>query len=203
MARVGTEDGIKAEIHVMDWGEALRRMRAGEFDVIDCIVETAERRNDFDFTPAYTTIEASIYFRNDISGIRDVASLKGFPLGVKAGDQLEPSELERIDEKWVGRTINMDWALPHLRGQAFPDGHRHRIRVGRLRPTWRRAGRPRTRRLDGPRARGHSTHQRGASTLGISVKTIEAHRANVMRKLHLRSVSDLVRYAIRNKIVQP
>jgi DNA-binding NarL/FixJ family response regulator len=42
-----------------------------------------------------------------------------------------------------------------------------------------------------------------ASTLGISVKTIEAHRANIMRKLRLRSVSELVRYAIRNKIVQP
>jgi DNA-binding NarL/FixJ family response regulator len=42
-----------------------------------------------------------------------------------------------------------------------------------------------------------------ASTLGISVKTIEAHRLNIMRKLHLHSVSDLVRYAIRNKIVQP
>ena len=41
-----------------------------------------------------------------------------------------------------------------------------------------------------------------ASILGVSVKTIEAHRANLMRKLHLRSVSDLVRYAVRNKIVQ-
>jgi PAS domain S-box-containing protein len=79
--------GIKAEIHAMDWGEALRRMRAGEFDVIDCIVETAQRRDDFDFTPAYTTVEASIYFRKDISGITDLASLKGFPVGVKTGDQ--------------------------------------------------------------------------------------------------------------------
>jgi len=42
-----------------------------------------------------------------------------------------------------------------------------------------------------------------ASTLGVSVKTIEAHRANIMRKLRLRSVTDLVRYAIRNQIVQP
>ena len=42
-----------------------------------------------------------------------------------------------------------------------------------------------------------------ASTLGVSVKTIEAHRANIMRKLQLRTVSDLVRYAIRNKIVEP
>ena len=77
--------GIKVEIHSMDWGEAVRRMRAGEFDVIDSIVETTERRAYFDFTPAYTTIEASIYFRSDISGISDLASLKGFPVGVKTG----------------------------------------------------------------------------------------------------------------------
>jgi DNA-binding NarL/FixJ family response regulator len=51
-------------------------------------------------------------------------------------------------------------------------------------------------------AEGRSNKE-AASTLGISVKTIEAHRANIMRKLQLRTVSDLVRYAIRNKIVQP
>ena len=51
-------------------------------------------------------------------------------------------------------------------------------------------------------AEGQS-NKAAATTLGISVKTIEAHRANIMRKLHLHSVSDLVRYAIRNKIVQP
>ena len=51
-------------------------------------------------------------------------------------------------------------------------------------------------------AEGRSNKE-AASTLGISVKTIEAHRANIMRKLRFRAVSDLVRYAIRNKIVQP
>jgi len=51
-------------------------------------------------------------------------------------------------------------------------------------------------------AEGQSNKE-AAAILGISVKTIEAHRANVMRKLQLRSASDLVRYAIRNKIVQP
>jgi DNA-binding NarL/FixJ family response regulator len=42
-----------------------------------------------------------------------------------------------------------------------------------------------------------------ASFLFISVKTAETHRANVMRKLDLHSVSDLVRYAVRNQIVEP
>jgi DNA-binding NarL/FixJ family response regulator len=46
------------------------------------------------------------------------------------------------------------------------------------------------------------SNKEAAATLGISVKTIEAHRANIMRKLRLHSVSELVRYAIRNKIVQ-
>lgn len=42
-----------------------------------------------------------------------------------------------------------------------------------------------------------------AASLGIGVKTAEAHRANLMRKLGVRSVSELVRYAIRNKLLSP
>ena len=42
-----------------------------------------------------------------------------------------------------------------------------------------------------------------ALLLGLSVKTVDAHRANIMRKLDLHSVSELVLYAVRNQIVQP
>ena len=42
-----------------------------------------------------------------------------------------------------------------------------------------------------------------AAALGISARTVEAHRANIMHKLNLSSLTDLVRYAIRNKMVQP
>ena len=42
-----------------------------------------------------------------------------------------------------------------------------------------------------------------AVALGISVKTAETHRANIMRKLDLHSTSDLVHYAVRNGIIMP
>ncbi len=42
-----------------------------------------------------------------------------------------------------------------------------------------------------------------ATTLKISTKTVEAHRANLMHKLGLTSVGALVRYAVRNQIIEP
>jgi DNA-binding NarL/FixJ family response regulator len=45
------------------------------------------------------------------------------------------------------------------------------------------------------------TNKEVASHLHISVKTVETHRSHIMQKLNLNSVSDLVRYAIRNKMV--
>lgn len=42
-----------------------------------------------------------------------------------------------------------------------------------------------------------------AETLGISLRTAETHRANIMRKLNCHALSDLVRYAIRNNIITP
>ena len=40
-----------------------------------------------------------------------------------------------------------------------------------------------------------------ARKLEISVKTAETHRSNIMRKMQFDSLSDLVRYAVRNKII--
>jgi DNA-binding NarL/FixJ family response regulator len=41
-----------------------------------------------------------------------------------------------------------------------------------------------------------------ASVLSISVKTAETHRSNIMRKLEMHCVSQLVRYAVRNQIIE-
>ena len=59
---------------------------------------------------------------------------------------------------------------------------------------------PREREVVQVLAEGKSSKE-VAVALGLSVKTAETHRANIMRKLQLHSVSDLVLYAVRNHIV--
>jgi DNA-binding NarL/FixJ family response regulator len=49
---------------------------------------------------------------------------------------------------------------------------------------------------------GHSNRQT-AAILDICIKTVETHRAAIMRKLNLHSHAGLVRYAVRNKLVEP
>ena len=71
-----------------------------------------------------------------------------------------------------------------------PDGSRTRLRLT-----------PREREILQLLAEGKSNKE-VASLLGISVNTAEAHRANIMLKLDLHSVAELVHYAIRNNIIK-
>jgi two-component system response regulator NreC len=50
-------------------------------------------------------------------------------------------------------------------------------------------------------AEGKNTKEVG-SILGISAKTAESHRTNIMQKLHIHDVAGLVRYAVREGLVQ-
>jgi len=78
--------GTKATLIGMDWGEVLRHMREGRFDVIDTAFRTREREAYLDFSPPYQTIEVPIFFHRDISGIASAKDLQGFVVGVKRGD---------------------------------------------------------------------------------------------------------------------
>ncbi|MBB3238411.1 response regulator [Phyllobacterium endophyticum] len=50
-------------------------------------------------------------------------------------------------------------------------------------------------------AEGHSNKET-AAVLGLSEKTVETHRAAAMRKLDAKSTAALVRYAIRNRLIE-
>ena len=78
--------GIPVEIVAMDWKDALAGMKAGRFDVIDTAFYTEERAGWLEYGKAYARIEVAAFFNNEISGIVDVDSLKGFAVAVKEGD---------------------------------------------------------------------------------------------------------------------
>ncbi len=61
---------------------------------------------------------------------------------------------------------------------------------------------PREREIIQLLAEGKSSKEVGVA-LGLSLKTAETHRTNIMHKLNFHSVSELIRYAIRNNIVEP
>jgi DNA-binding NarL/FixJ family response regulator len=60
---------------------------------------------------------------------------------------------------------------------------------------------PRQREIVQLLAEGKSSKE-VAVALNLSVKTVETHRANIMRRLECHSVSEIVRYAIRNGIIE-
>jgi len=78
----------KVELDAMDWEQAQRRMDAGEFDVIDAIFLNELRARKYDFSEPYYRVEVPAFFNQSISGIESVDALRGFAVGVMAGDSV-------------------------------------------------------------------------------------------------------------------
>ena len=78
------------------------------------------------------------------------------------------------------------------------------LRLGELSPSDGDAGilTPREREIVQLLAEARSNKEI-STILAISVKTVETHRASIMRKLGISSIVDLVHYAIRNNLVSP
>ncbi len=107
--------GVPVTIVAMDWNAAQDLMRRGKADVIDTLFETEERRKDYTFSPATATIDVPVFVHKDLGGIRDAASLRGFPVGVKRGD----ASVERLTAQGVGPLV----IFRRLRGRD-PGGRR-------------------------------------------------------------------------------
>jgi ABC-type amino acid transport substrate-binding protein len=78
--------GRQAELIGANWAEVQPMLAAGRADVIDPIFRTDGRSASLDFSQPYRTVVTSVYADASIGGIHDMASLKGFEVGVQAGD---------------------------------------------------------------------------------------------------------------------
>ncbi len=78
--------GLKVNLIAMDWSKAQESLLKGQADVIDTIFFTEKRAKQYDFTKPYATINVPVFFHKNLAGIVDIASLKGFTIGVKKGD---------------------------------------------------------------------------------------------------------------------
>jgi len=120
------------------------------------------------------------------------AGVRGYILKSDAGRDL----IAAVEALGRGETFFTSQLASRIHDREFKDIKRRRT----ARPKGPLT--PREREILQLLAEGRSNREVGAH-LGISVKTAETHRARVMRKLGVDSVAELVRYAIRNGVIEP
>jgi DNA-binding NarL/FixJ family response regulator len=134
-------------------------------------------------------------------------------LSVHESEQLVSEVLDAGAHGYVlkadaGRTL-VEAIRALLRKQEFLTERVHPVAARPARPRRAAAARRAPRRLS-PRERevlqllaeGKSNKEIGVA-LGVTTKTAETHRTHILAKLDLHSMSELVRYAIRNRVIEP
>jgi len=118
---------------------------------------------------------------------------RGFLLKSDAGHELVPAvkSVRRHKAFFSPKIRAMGFSFAD--GRTFPKGCKSGAKTGELTT--------RERQVVQLLAEGKSTKD-VATVLEITFKTAATHRTNILRKLELHSLADLVRYAIRNEIVQ-
>jgi DNA-binding NarL/FixJ family response regulator len=169
-----------------------------------------------DLRPDIVILDISMPELNGLEATRQIrraVSTKILILTVHESEQLVTEVMDAGAHGYVlkadaGRTlVHAIQAL--LRDQPFLTD---RVHVATARPAGRRraaAAKPAPVRLS-PRERevlqllseGKSNKEVGV-ILGTTTKTAETHRAHILAKLGVHSMSELVRYAIRNRIIEP
>ncbi|MFA4915302.1 MAG: transporter substrate-binding domain-containing protein [Syntrophales bacterium] len=74
--------GWNIEIRLMDWPSAINALRKGEIDALLGMLYSEERDKEFDFSDPHSTVELSIFTRNDGPSLSTPDSLKGKRIAV-------------------------------------------------------------------------------------------------------------------------
>ena len=105
------------------------------------------------------------------------ALINAIRIVVTGGTYLDPSVAGELVESFVGRLATVD------AGHALNELTEREVQALRL-IAWGRS------------------NKEIAAQLGISVKTVEHHKANALEKLHLHSRTDILRYALTQDWLQ-
>jgi len=132
--------------------------------------------------------------------IRRVVPAKIVILTVHESDQVMAEVLDAGANGYVLKS-DAGWKLVEMI-RVLPGTHAAgpRRRAARTRGSGRLT--PRQREVLQLLSEGNTNKEIGVA-LGMTTKTAETHRAQIMAKLNLHSMSELVRYAIRNRIIEP
>ena len=80
-----TKTGIPVTVEGMEWIKAQASVRNGSADVVDAMARTQARAKLYEFSAPYADVEARVFFNQSVTGINDVASMRGFTIGAKDG----------------------------------------------------------------------------------------------------------------------
>jgi DNA-binding NarL/FixJ family response regulator len=171
-----------------------------------------------DLQPDVVVLDISMPALNGLEATRQIRRLvpaKILILTVHEADQLVTEVLDAGAHGYVlktdaGRTL-VAAVRALLAGQEFFTERVHGLAARRRAKPRRTAARPgRTSGRLTPREREvlqllteAKSNKEIGTALGITTKTAETHRTHIMSKLSLHSMSELVRYAIRNRIIEP
>jgi DNA-binding NarL/FixJ family response regulator len=169
-----------------------------------------------DLQPDIVVLDISMPELNGLEAtrqIRRVVPAKILILTVHESEQVVTEVLDAGAHGYVlkadaGRTL-VEAIRALLQRREFFTERVHSVAVRRAGPRGAATARRATGRLT-PRERevlqllteGKSNKEIGV-VLGMTTKTAETHRAHILTKLNLHSMSELVRYAIRNRIIEP
>jgi DNA-binding NarL/FixJ family response regulator len=117
---------------------------------------------------------------------------RGFLLKTDAGRELVPAVKSVSQHKSFFSPTIRAMGFASATGRTLPGARKSRAQAGELTS--------RERQVVQLLAEGKSTKD-VATALQITLKTASTHRTNILRKLELHSLADIVRYAIRNGIV--
>ncbi len=95
--------GIPVKFDLVKWDDALKAVREGRADAVGGLFLTPERKAYFDYTKEIIRIPTAIFFHHQIAGIKGLADLSGFQVGVIRGDSSE--ELLRTEHPEINLLI--------------------------------------------------------------------------------------------------